>query len=290
MTDGVSRRQFLKITSFSAAALAFGWGLEACDDGEDELRFFSPDERATVEAAAARILPSDDGPGAREAGAVRYLETLLSAFDHSPPLIFAGGPFSGRQPYPDNDTGRPSKDRPDNAFRDFMPLSRVKDLAWRVRLFGSANVAGGDFNDEALGPTKGWRERYREGVASLDAKSRELFSRAFVDATPDDQDRVLAEADPEFVSLLVEHTVEGMYSAPEYGGNRDLAGWLTVRFEGDSQPLGYSVFDRSSDGYKELAEHPVSAQNPDEDFRGLDDETLEFVDGIVTLVRGKRFF
>jgi len=31
-----------------------------------------------------------------------------------------------------------------------------------------------------------------------------------------------------------------MYAAPEYGGNRGLAGWQAVGFEGDVQPRGYT--------------------------------------------------
>jgi len=40
--------------------------------------------------------------------------------------------------------------------------------------------------------------------------------------------------------LLFEHTIEGLYSVPEYGGNRGLAGWRDISYPGDSQPAGYS--------------------------------------------------
>ncbi len=36
-------------------------------------------ERATIEAAAARIVPSDEAAGAREAGVIDYIEGLLAA-------------------------------------------------------------------------------------------------------------------------------------------------------------------------------------------------------------------
>ena len=38
----------------------------------------SQHERATIEAAAARIVPSDKDPGAREAGVIDYIEGLLA--------------------------------------------------------------------------------------------------------------------------------------------------------------------------------------------------------------------
>ncbi len=34
--------------------------------------------------------------------------------------------------------------------------------------------------------------------------------------------------------------VEGAYAAPEYLGNRDLAGWPAIGFPGDVQPRGYT--------------------------------------------------
>ncbi|MDP3767721.1 MAG: gluconate 2-dehydrogenase subunit 3 family protein, partial [Dehalococcoidia bacterium] len=199
MRYALSRRQFLKLTSVGAVGLVLPWALEGCGDGEDVPEFFMPDERATLEAVTARILPTDQEPGAREAAVVRYIENLLTAFDRDPPFIYAGGPFSGRLPFPDNETGEPSDDVPDNAFLELLPLSRVREIGWRVRLFGSANVPGGDFNDAALGPTRGLRDVYREGLQGLDATSQQLFTRNFVDLSAEDQEGVLDEADQEFV-------------------------------------------------------------------------------------------
>ena len=289
MKRGLSRRQFLKLTSAGAVALAVPWALEACGS-EEKVQFFTAHERATVEAATARLFPTDQDPGALEAKAVRYIENLLTAFDHDPPLIFAGGPFSGRQPFPHNETGQPSDSFPSNRFERFLPLSRVREIAWRVRLFGSANVPGGEFNDAVLGPTKGWRDLYREGIAALDAKSRELFGKDFIDLSPEDQDTSLMEADQEFVTKLLEHTLEGVYAPPEYGGNDGLIGWQSIKFEGDSQPLGYSIFNTTTNTYNEIPERPVSTANPDEDFTGFDDETAELIGGIATAIGGGRFF
>jgi gluconate 2-dehydrogenase gamma chain len=44
--------------------------------------FFDARQRATVEAAMARIIPTDDTPGAREAGTIDFLDRYLSGFDH----------------------------------------------------------------------------------------------------------------------------------------------------------------------------------------------------------------
>jgi gluconate 2-dehydrogenase gamma chain len=44
----------------------------------------------------------------------------------------------------------------------------------------------------------------------------------------------------DFVDLVFEHACEGLYGAPEYGGNRDLSGWRSIDFAGDVQPRGWT--------------------------------------------------
>jgi len=43
--------------------------------------FFDTRQRATIVAAMARIIPSDDRPGAREAGTIEFLDPYLSGLD-----------------------------------------------------------------------------------------------------------------------------------------------------------------------------------------------------------------
>lgn len=258
MEIGVGRREFFKLVGAGVLALLLPWRGARAQAG-----FFTPHERATIEAAAARLIPTDQDPGAREANVINYIENLLSAFDHDPPLIYAGGPFSDRNPFP-NKTGQPSDKFPDNAFKRFIKLTRIKELGWRVRLFGSEKVPGGSFNDTVLGPIKGLREIYKEGVQSLDAKSRELFDRDFVALSSEGQDEVLNAVSQRFVAQLYQHAIEGMYAPPEYGGNKDLVGWKYIRFLGDTQPLGYSIFDESTGTYKERPGHPVSGPDSDD--------------------------
>ena len=42
---------------------------------------FDAHQRATIEAAMARIIPTDEQPGAREAGTIEFLDRYLSGLD-----------------------------------------------------------------------------------------------------------------------------------------------------------------------------------------------------------------
>jgi Gluconate 2-dehydrogenase subunit 3 len=177
--------------------------------------FFSDDESRVVEAACERLIPAVSGhPGATTLGVVDYIDGLLGAFSLDPPRIWAGGPFSGRY-------------GGDASFGTFLRLSRHEELAWRARIEGSNGIAEREFN----GLVKGWQEEYRDGIAALGAD--------FADLAREEQDTRL-DAVPEFKQLLYTHACEGAYGAPEYGGNRDLAGWRAIGFPGDVQPRGYT--------------------------------------------------
>lgn len=280
----LSRRDLLKASVAGTALVATGLAAEACGDEAPVTAFLSAHERETLGAAVERIVP-----GAMEAGVVDYVEQLLTAFEYDTPRIFAGGPFSGRQPYGDYGTGSPSSDYPWNAFRRFVPLTRTKEIAWRMRIYGSDRVDGGNFNDAALGPTNGLRRNYSEGLAQLDTSSQQEHGTSFVALNTDQQDDVLKKMPSAFVSLIVEHMIEGMYAAPEYGGNHDLIGWRANKFEGDSQPLGYSIYDSIAETYRERPDYPVSTENPEGD-PPFDDAAVEVVSAIVAGTGGKRFF
>src|SRR5258705_10181698 len=45
-----------------------------------KLQFFSPEQAAEIDAISARIIPSDETPGAREAGVVYFIDRALTTF------------------------------------------------------------------------------------------------------------------------------------------------------------------------------------------------------------------
>jgi hypothetical protein len=177
-------------------------------------RFFDERQYAIVEAACARLIPADEQPGATEAGVADYIDGFLGAFESDPPLIWAGGPFSGRF-------------GGESGFGRFHSLSQHEELAWRTRLEGSLGIP----ERERLGPVVGLHERYRAGIAAL--------GDDFGGLSGDQQDQRLRDND-EFVRLLYGHACEGMYGAPEYLGNRGTIGWRNIEWDGDVQPRGYT--------------------------------------------------
>ena len=221
------------------AALPVAAGLAACTSSPKRepqpatLRFFTAHQAAVVEAATARIAPgpADDPaeaghPGAREADVTGYIDTLLGALDDQ--NIFAGGPWSNRH------TSGP------NLMARFTPLNPVARIAWRNRIIA-------------------WQEQYTKGISQLD----KLAGGDFTKKPPAQQDKILAtKSVSEFTSLLFEHTIEGLYSSPEYGGNKNLVGWKEIGFPGDVQPRGYSADEvERSDGHDPVGTGNVGHEN-----------------------------
>src|SRR5262245_11192434 len=181
----------------------------------------------TLRALCARFAPGppeDPDPGALEAGAPEYIDRLLGAFSLPRPPIFAGGPFSHR-----HGGGR-------NDFAEFLPLDALDQLVWRTRIEGSLGRPEREWN----GPVEGWQGAYRRGLARLDAEARRLFGAPFADLSAWKADlclRVASDELADFLDLAFQHTAEGLYGAPEYGGNRQGVGWALARWPGDRQPL-----------------------------------------------------
>jgi len=228
MSSGRVRRRTvigaLPVAVASAAVLGAG-GCTSSASTTRSWRFFTSQQAAVVTAATARIAPgpADDPaeaghPGAREADVTGYIDTMLGALgalDSAAPPVFAGGPWSNRH-----------TSGPDLMAR-FMPLDPVARIAWRKRLTA-------------------WQGQYRNGIATLNR----LAGGDYTKAPATVQDKILAgSAASSFTALLFEHTIEGLYAAPEYGGNQGLAGWKEIGFPGDIQPRGYTPDEVSrSDG------------------------------------------
>ncbi len=243
-----------------------------------------------------------DGNGGVDANDVLAAEAAV----YGARPVHAGGPFSGRQPQPHFPTGSTPcqvchvapiqqaaapmmaggaastvDNYPPDYFTQFLPLPRLRLMSWKIRILGASAVPEAANNPLATESLEvDLRNKYRAGLTSLEAISQQPpFNKPFVQLTPQQQSSVLDQvAPPEFKTLLIYHTFEGLLCAPEYGGNRGQLGWQLVGFDGDSQPLGYEIYDETVPGnYRERPDKPNSSPNPDEDCSGFSNRLNAFL-------------
>jgi hypothetical protein len=265
---GLSRRGFLKgasavgVLALLPYELVRAVGTRAATASEPHY-FLDAHQYATVQALCRRLIPgpTDDptepDPGALEANVIAYIDLFLGAFNIPPPLgprIWGDGPFSGRAgPPPWPFAGSAPSPYPDD-FARTAPLSAVEVLSWRTLLEGTRDNAG---NAGKQIPERAWadvaaggrylglQEQYVQGVKDLDDAAGQMFPPAkdFASLAGPQQDILIARPDITvgFPSLVFQHAAEGMYGAPENGGNKNLVGWKYIKFPGDTQPRGWTA-------------------------------------------------
>lgn len=176
MSGFLSRREMLKRAAAAGAVTAvpqstLAQGLSAAGTPEP-FENLTTGQSQILEAIAARLIPSDEnGPGALEAGAARYIDRAL------------GGAFAELQ---------------------------------------SLYAAGLDAVEAHVRGTAG------QPFAELDAGAQ--------DAVLGDLEQNLAEGfQPDaasFFDMVLQHTIEGTFADPSYGGNRDFIGWEMLGYPG----------------------------------------------------------
>ena len=92
MIENLSRRDFLSRggAAVSAVWLSAHWPAIVAasqhahqaskSSSPPKFQFFTPEEAAEIDAISARIIPSDETPGAREAGVVYFIDRALATF------------------------------------------------------------------------------------------------------------------------------------------------------------------------------------------------------------------
>jgi gluconate 2-dehydrogenase gamma chain len=89
---------------------------------------------------------------------------------------------------------------------------------------------------------------YTAGLAALDAYAKSKYGAAFTALAPDQQDAVLGDVEagkatgftPDsgtFFMAVKEHTLQGMFGDPIYGGNKKFAGWDLIGYPGVRMPV-----------------------------------------------------
>lgn len=183
------------------------------DPDSEERLFFTDHEWDTIEAAAARIMPTDHDPGAREARAIVFIDRYLSGIDY----IFAAADGSG-----------------------FLKLSGKFADAWRARQFDMQRT----YREGIAALDAVCRESLGKPFVELSEddqdRALEIFSgqpkpRAVTLGTVEAATTRLQgtfDQGMEFFDALCLHVVQGFYCDPVYGGNKDQVGWKTIGFPG----------------------------------------------------------
>ncbi len=189
--ESLSRRIFLGsvggLARSSAIVLTMPMLLAACNRAEqarlggEKFQTLSEEEAEELQAIAARIIPTTDTPGAKEAGVIYFLDNVLE-----------------------------------------------------------------DTREEEL-------FLLRQGLIELKASVALSFGAAYFHQLEEaQQDQALIEIeDTVFFDTIRYLTIAGMFSLPEYGGNRDYVGYDLIQF--DSQhawqpPFGYYDADYAEKG------------------------------------------
>jgi hypothetical protein len=239
-TDGsphVSRRLFLKSSLAATAGAGIAAPAAVAQDAtpsaspaaemagmeQPAVEFFNRTEALMVEALTARILPgTPDDPGAREAGVLYYIDNALHGSNEGYTVkTYTQGPYlivSEEQAQVETTSRTDS----------YQVVPVTQDLVSR---YGYQSV---------LTP----QDIYRRGLKYVNAWAQKQFQADFVDLSEDQQDSVLqdmqdnkadtfdAPTGSAFFTVLRNHTIEGMFSDPLYGGNRGMVGWKLIGFPG----------------------------------------------------------
>ena len=196
--------------------------MAATTTNETEARFFDDFQRRTIEAAMARIIPTDHEPGAREAGTIDFLDRYLSGLDY----IYA---------------------RPDGSGFDRLEGKRAEAWRRRIEIVRHKYLEGieelnqrsrGEFGDDFidLGPDQqDFILALMEQPEREEERAREEEQSVAGFAPPEPAlQQIAAEIDLDFFPLLALHTRQGFLADPIYGGNRDRVGWNVIGFPGPS--------------------------------------------------------
>ena len=210
MNESVSRRRFLSggVTGLSAAWASAHWPAllaaathahqAAKSAAPSKFDFFTVEEAKEIDAITSRIIPTDDTPGAHEAGVVYFINRGLTTFSVDDQKTYRAG----------------------------LPAlqSHVAQMFQGKSKFSELTSAQQD-----------------EVLHSLDEQGPQGRQRRF---------RTSAGAQ-DFFETLRQHTIAGFLIDPDYGGNRDAAGWKVIGREREHMfqpPFGY--YDKGYPGWE----------------------------------------
>ena len=109
---------------------------------------------------------------------------------------------------------------------------------------GATEARAAHYIDRALGGAlASSRQAYTAGLAALDRYARSSRGKAFTELSATDQDSVLIDVETgaatgfpgssaPFFALVLNHTHQGTFGDPYYGGNANFIGWDLIGYPG----------------------------------------------------------
>src|SRR5438105_9529160 len=91
-----SRRDLLFLLALSPEALDALQQHAHAPTAPPKLQYLDPQTAADLEALAAQIIPSDDTPGAKEAGVIFFIDRALATFDQDKRALYRDGLAAAR--------------------------------------------------------------------------------------------------------------------------------------------------------------------------------------------------
>lgn len=178
-----------------------------------ERLFFTEHEWNTIEAAAARIIPTDRDPGAREARVVVFIDRYLSGIDY----VYAAADGSG---FLQLAGAEANAARARNNTMKQLYRAGLAELDRVARRHGAPDfvLTDDDTQDAILVEVSG---NPKPGHVRLD--EHEVFYSRLQGNT--DQGKP-------FFETLCFHVRQGFYADPVYGGNKNRIGWKVIGFPG----------------------------------------------------------
>jgi gluconate 2-dehydrogenase gamma chain len=156
--------------------------------------FLNSDEAAFIEAAVARLIPKDDQwGGALEAGVPNYIDKQLAGAWGAGERLYRSGPWM---------PGTPTQ-----GYQ--LPFTPAELFRTALRAINA--------------------EQAQHRFADMSAEEQDIYLKTLQDGSSKDLGGVPANV---FFSQLFQSTLEGFFSDPVYGGNKDMLSWRMIGFPG----------------------------------------------------------
>jgi gluconate 2-dehydrogenase gamma chain len=163
----------------------------------NDYRFFTAAEQAFIEPAIDRLIPADEaGPSASAAQVHIFLDRQLAGPFGRGDHFYLGGPWPSGTP----EQGYQSRLSPAQLYRAAIPA---------IETYVGSKQAGKSFKALAGADQDGVLKALESGDAKLDGADAKAF-----------------------FTMFLQNVLEGYFSDPIYGGNKDMGAWKMIGFPG----------------------------------------------------------